>query len=419
MPPGLLTALAFSLAFAIALAACSSAPAASGPTPAPSIQSGQAADTQAPQPTGTPAQTAAEKPAPAAPAEDRMPAPELADISGWINSAPFTLEAQRGKVVLVDFWTYTCINCIRTLPYLKSWHDKYADKGLVIVGVHTPEFKFEELRENVVKAVADYGIKYAVAQDNEYGTWEAFNNRYWPAKYLVDKNGFIRFTHFGEGAYDETEQRIRELLAEAGADLAMVAPGTSPGPEIDPSATQAAPGLTTTRELYAGFERNYSTLISRSQPPYVLHKEYFQKQNSDVLYKDPGDHQNHFIYLEGLWRNDTESLIHARETKDYEDYVAIKFFGTSVNAVMSPQAGGQFHVRLKLNDKPIAAEQAGADIMYDADGNSYISVGEARVYNLVNLAEFGGHELRLSSNSPEFALFAFTFGAYKNGEPRS
>ena len=150
---------------------------------------------------------------------DEELAPELQRISSWINSEPFTLESQRGQVVLVDFWTYTCINCIRTFPYLRSWHKKYADKGLVILGVHTPEFEFEKLRENVIEAMGKFGIEYPVAQDNDYGTWGAFNNRFWPAKYLIDKDGYIRYTHFGEGAYQETEQVIRELLAETGADL--------------------------------------------------------------------------------------------------------------------------------------------------------------------------------------------------------
>ena len=151
-------------------------------------------------------------------------APELTEIASWINSEPFTLESQRGNVVLIDFWTYTCINCIRTLPYVREWHEKYADAGLVVVGVHTPEFKFEHLRENVVEAVGKFEIEYAVAQDNGYRTWRAFNNRYWPAKYLIDKDGFIRYTDFGEGAYDETEQAIRELLAETAADVDPITP---------------------------------------------------------------------------------------------------------------------------------------------------------------------------------------------------
>lgn len=139
-------------------------------------------------------------------------APDFEEISGWINSQPLTIEALKGKVVLVDFWTYSCINCIRTLPVLQSWHAKYKDKGLVIVGVHAPEFEFEKDRANVEAAVRKYGLTYPVALDNAFGTWSAYENRYWPAHYLIDRDGNVVYTHFGEGAYAKTENNIRHLL---------------------------------------------------------------------------------------------------------------------------------------------------------------------------------------------------------------
>jgi thiol-disulfide isomerase/thioredoxin len=141
-------------------------------------------------------------------------APELTKISGYINSEPITLADLRGKVVLVDFWTYSCINCIRTIPYLNAWYKKYADDGLVIVGVHTPEFEFEKDYNNVKGAVERFGINYPIAQDNEKQTWNAYENRYWPQKYLIDSEGYIRYDHIGEGAYAETEKVIQSLLAE-------------------------------------------------------------------------------------------------------------------------------------------------------------------------------------------------------------
>ncbi|MBI3559809.1 cytochrome c biogenesis protein DipZ, partial [Candidatus Gottesmanbacteria bacterium] len=149
-------------------------------------------------------------------------APEFISGGKWFNSQSLTVASLRGKVVLVDFWTYTCINCIRTLPYLKSWYAKYKDKGLVIIGVHTPEFEFEKNPDNVAKAIKDFGLEYPVMQDNDYATWNAYNNRYWPAKYLIDKDGRIRYTHFGEGNYDETEKKIQELLEEAGSTVQNV-----------------------------------------------------------------------------------------------------------------------------------------------------------------------------------------------------
>jgi thiol-disulfide isomerase/thioredoxin len=149
--------------------------------------------------------------APAAPV-----APNFANIEKWHNSAPLSMEQLRGKVVLVDFWTYTCINCIRTLPYVRSWYDKYKDQGLVVVGVHTPEYPVERSSANVAAALKRFDIRYPVAQDNRYATWEAYNNQYWPATYLIDKQGKVVYTHFGEGQYDVTEATIRKLLAQPG-----------------------------------------------------------------------------------------------------------------------------------------------------------------------------------------------------------
>ena len=143
-------------------------------------------------------------------------------IANWINSEPLIMEELQGKVVLIDFWTYTCVNCIRTFPALRDWNAKYSDKGLVIVGVHTPEFDFEKVTKNVTQSTDEYNLTWPVAQDNDFGTWRAYSNRFWPAKYLVDSNGVVRYTHFGEGAYIETEEQIRDLLQEAGADLSEI-----------------------------------------------------------------------------------------------------------------------------------------------------------------------------------------------------
>jgi thiol-disulfide isomerase/thioredoxin len=145
---------------------------------------------------------------------DYGPAPELAGIERWLNSEPLTLASLRGKVVLVDFWTYSCINCLRTLPHVKGWHARYKDQGLVVIGVHTPEFAFERLTRNVETAMRRFGVTYPVAQDNAYATWKAFDNAYWPAGYLIDRRGHIRLKHFGEGGYDEMDAAIRTLLAE-------------------------------------------------------------------------------------------------------------------------------------------------------------------------------------------------------------
>ncbi|MFM0398505.1 thioredoxin family protein [Paraburkholderia aspalathi] len=145
---------------------------------------------------------------------DNAAAPEFTGIDKWLNSDPLTLQQLRGKVVLVDFWTYTCINCIHVLPYVKTWNQKYKDQGLAVVGVHTPEYPFERSTDNVKSAIKRFGITFPVAQDNNYATWRAYDNQYWPAFYLVDKKGHVAYTHFGEGDYEQTEAKIKALLAE-------------------------------------------------------------------------------------------------------------------------------------------------------------------------------------------------------------
>lgn len=175
-------------------------------------------------------------------------APELLELEGWINSEPQTLAALKGKVVLIDFWTYSCINCIRSIPFVEKWYETYKDSGFVVLGLHAPEFAFERVPENVEKAVKEYGITYPVALDNGFKTWNAFRNQYWPAHYLIDAEGNIRRTHFGEGEYQETEETIRILLEESGKDLSSVKLSTT-GTEKVPSRRDQTP------ETYLGLKR--------------------------------------------------------------------------------------------------------------------------------------------------------------------
>ena len=336
-------------------------------------------------------------------------APEFTGISNWINSQPLAMEELRGKVVLIDFLTYTCINCINTYPYLKEWNNKYKDKGLVIIGVHTPEFEFEKITENVEQNLKKHQLVWPIAQDNDYGTWSAYSNRFWPAKYLIDDSGVVRYTHFGEGGYVETEEQIRGLLEESGASLADVEISTAEEPKTASNAYSSDPSIRLSRELYGGFQRN-----SSPQGIYVAHVEYYDAPSQTLNYVDPGDHQNQFMYLQGPWTNGVENLKHARETQDYSDYIALKFFATTVNAVIDPEGGPPFDVQVTIDGRPLTPEEAGADLIME-DGRSFLRVDEPRMYAVVALPEFGGHELKLSANSPDFALFAFTFGAYVKG----
>ena len=347
---------------------------------------------------------------------DAVSVPELKGTDKWINANPFTLESQKGKVVLIDFWTYTCVNCIRTLPYLRLWHEAYADAGLVILGVHTPEFEFEKVYENLFRATQEFSLEYPVVQDNQFETWKAFGNSVWPAKYLIDQDGVIRYTHFGEGQYEETEQAIRKLLAEKGIDLKEPVASSIHSAQMDTAARVTDVMLSQTRELYAGYLRNYGVLSSGQTPPYILNTEYYESSNEELLYSDPGDHVNHFLYIEGLWRNEAEYLVHARETLEYEDYIAVKFYGSSVNAVMDTLSEDPVRVQVTIDNQPINVHQAGFDIEFDSDGTSYVNVTNGRMYNLINKDEFGTGDLQLSSNSASFSLYAFTFGSYLGGE---
>ncbi|MFQ5872416.1 MAG: redoxin family protein [Dehalococcoidia bacterium] len=337
-------------------------------------------------------------------------APELTGITGWLNGEPLTLASLRGKVVLIDFWTYTCVNCIRTFPYLKEWYEKYSENGLVIIGVHSPEFEFEKKRENVEQAIERHGLSWPVAQDNDFGTWRAFNNHFWPAKYLLDKDGVIRYRHFGEGAYDETEQNIRELLEETGSDISNIAVNPDPGPTSNPLA-RGSVSTGQTKELYAGLQRNrYADL------PYIGNLEYYYTPPETAnTYEDPGDHLNHLLYLQGEWINGAESLRHARETRDLQDYIALMVYGTSANVVINSEGGDPFPVVITMDDGPLPQLFWGADIQRLEDGTTFIFVDEPRMYNLVQSPEYGGYDLKLSSNSDRFSVFAFTFGSYDVG----
>ena len=379
----ILTILTAFLIAALLAASCGGDEPGDAPTAttdqAPTAQPTQAqADAQPTEPAPAPTATATS----GAPANSQR-APELVGIESWINSEPLTLEGLRGKVVLIDFWTYTCINCLRTLPFLKEWHAKYSDNGLVIIGVHAPEFEFEKVRQNVVDATVVDGIEWAVAQDNDFMTWRAYSNNFWPAKYLIDKDGFIRYSHFGEGAYAETEEQIRGLLDEAGFGVSNVDAGEEPERTIDFRAYTNDAATRITRELYAGVERNYAKALSQQEPPYVAHQEYYSGASRDIAYEDPGNHVNQFM-----------------------------FYGTSVNVVLSLEDAEPYEVRVTYDDRPLQASEAGADIMFDDQGNSFLRVTESRMYRVVDIPEYGGHELKLSSNSADFAVFAYTFGAF-------
>ena len=341
---------------------------------------------------------------------------ELTGLNGWLNGAETTiaLELAKGNIVLIDFWTYTCINCIRTLPFLTEWDRKYRDHGLVIIGVHTPEFAFEERIENVRAANAEHNVEYLVAIDNDYRTWRAFQNRWWPRKFLIgptdDSPMGVRYDHIGEGHYEQTERAIREALEAVGKDLSDVPFGVSA-----PIPTRQGGTPRQTRELYMGWKRNVG-----SGGPYAGQDAYFltgrgiDTQFFDV---DRSEREHNFWYLEGLWRIEDEAIVHARTTDNIEDYVALLIRGRTANIVLTvAEDGAPFRVYVELDGRWLFPNEAGSHIQWDDEGRSYILVTENDLYRLVFLPEWSEHELTLRSDSDQFRLFAFTFGSYVGGE---
>lgn len=348
-----------------------------------------------------------------------LPAPELTGIDEWIGSGPVTLASLQGKIILIDFWTYSCINCIRTLPFILEWQEKYGPLGLHTIGVHTPEFDFEKDAENVRAAVERLGIAYPVALDNDAETWDVFGVSAWPAKYLLDVDGIVRYAEVGEGGYVAMEQTIRHWLEQAGVDVSSVPFEPEDyhlDPEIDRAGRVGDKELARTREIYAGYRKNLPFHRFPPPRPWVLYEEFYEGLDEDVYFEDVPEHENQRLYIQGLWHVGPESLTHARSTDDFEDYLAIKFNAKTVNAVLGHEGGAPYRVRITLDGVPLSPDDADSDVRFDDMGNSYLHIDEARMYRLIRTTEYEQHELQISSNSDRFELFTFTFGAYEKLE---
>ena len=381
------------------------------PTPTAAPSATPTPTSNAPSETPPPAPTVAPPDLVALVPPNQIPAPALAGLDGWINSPALALDDLAGKTVLLDFWTYTCVNCIRTLPYLRDWHAKYADEGLVIIGVHTPEFDFEKIPENVARAASELGLEYPIAQDDDYATWRAYRVEAWPSKYIVDGEGFVRYYHRGEGAYADTERVIRYLLTESGRDVSAIEANAAPDPL--PLAGSRSSDMETfqTREIYGGALRNIAY-----GGAYILNENYYESARTAADYDEPDELRNHFIALQGRWFAAAESLDHARTTDEYEDYIALRFFANEVNAVMGFAGGAPYEFRVTMDGEPVPPNAAGSDIIYHANGDSVAVVDSPRMYRLIRRESVSSNRLELSPKSDRFSLFALTFGAYPVGE---
>jgi cytochrome c biogenesis protein CcdA/thiol-disulfide isomerase/thioredoxin len=296
---------------------------------------------------------------------DFGPAPEFEGIADWLNSEPLTLDSLRGKVVVIDFWTYSCINCLRTLPYIKRWYEAYRSDGLVVVGVHTPEFAFERVKENVEWAVDSFGIEYPVALDNGYETWDAWSNRYWPAKYFIDRRGHVRFAHFGEGAYEESEHVIRKLLAES--DL--------PAP-VSRTVEGDAPGSVQTPETYLGYAR----LDRYAGTPVVKDRQ--------AAYRLPGLLPADHVAYGGKWTVEDERVVAGLGAR-----LQLRYYARKVYLVAGP-----------------SSDAATIDVFVDSRHVGQIDVDTYRLHTLaVKPGPASDHLLELRF-SPGTEAYAFTFG---------
>jgi thiol-disulfide isomerase/thioredoxin len=322
----------------------------------------------------------------------KVRAPEIGRV--WLNSSPLSFRQLRGRAVLVDFWDYTCVNCIRTLPYVQGWHERYHDKGLTVIGVHTPEFTFAQYESNVERGIREFGLTYPIVIDSNREIWQAFANRYWPTKYLLDKDGYLRYGHFGEGSYAECEQVIQELLREIDPKIQL--------PELMPPVREedhaGAVCYRPTGELYLGNRRGR------------LGNEGGFKEDQIADYMFTGQAQENFVYASGRWASTAEYF---EAVEPCSHTLRLKYEAAAVNLVMACPHLPSAEVVILQDGKPLTSQETTRDIRFrtshsGSEQESYLIVDSARMYFLVDNHEFGQHELELRCGQG-VAAFAFTF----------
>jgi thiol-disulfide isomerase/thioredoxin len=310
------------------------------------------------------------------------PAPEL-HAKGWLNSPPLAGRDLAGKVVVYDFWTYSCVNCVRTLPYVRAWYDRYQKDGLVVVGVHSPEFDFEKDHRNVESAVSRLKVTWPVALDDGMAIWTDFNNRYWPAKWITDRQGRIRYFHPGEGNYEETESVIRTLLG-----VSASAPRAA-----DPKSAAQAPAevaQTITQETYLGTERG--SVAQDGQRAYTL-----------------GQLELHQPALAGTWQAEAQLIRSVSPGAS----LSLKYLAREANLVMATglPGGAPIDVTIELDGKPVPEGYRTADTKVDPDGTTFLRIQAADLYRLVLGPRVEQHTVRLIPRAAGLEAFAYTFGA--------
>src|SRR5215212_4491456 len=331
-------------------------------------------------------------------------APEFAQISGYINTPnnnPITLSSLKGKVVLVYIWTYTCINSIRPMPYIDDWNQKYSNNGLVVVGVHSPEFTFEKNYTNVKAAVQRFGITYPVILDSDHGTWNAYGNQYWPRFYLIDTQGNIRYDHIGEGSYDQIEKSIQSLLTERAALMGAkeISFNTKPTTVIKLGSLQYVDlSQSTTPEIYIGYDK--------ARAP-IGNPEGF-KPGQTILYSIPSNtnFKPHIAYLQGNWKNNPDNMQLQSDT----GRIVLIYYAKSVNIIAGGKGGG-----IVFNDEVEGATASTAKIPNKSLGEDLspdrsFRIDGQRLYNLAIHNNYAAHSIVIDVKGKGFQFYTFTFG---------
>ena len=327
---------------------------------------------------------------------------DFGGAAGWLNSAPLTPAGLHGKVVLVDFWEYTCINCLRTLPYLRAWYARYRDDGFEIIGVHSPEFGFSGDRQNVASSATRLGVAWPVVLDDDHAIWTRFAVNAWPTEELFDQDGKLVDIEQGEGNYQQTEAKIQALLKAKNPGLRL-----PPVMALLPQDSYDKPGAVCypqTRETYVG--PWHGQMIANAGA--------FNNPPVDSIYQDPGaPHPDGAIFLQGYWHatGDSEGMV----SGGINGYLLLHYKAIQVVAVMKPEAGGTSRVNITQDGKPVDRKNGGRDVHYDSDGTSYVNVDAARAYEILDNAHYGDHDLRLLPQRYGVGFYSFAFESCEVG----
>lgn len=320
----------------------------------------------------------------------KVRAPEFPNGLAWVNSSPLSLVALRGKPVLIDFWTYSCVNCLRTIPHIQGWHEKYVKAGLTVVGVHSPEFEFEKERKNVERAIRELGMTYPVVLDTDFSIWNLYANKYWPHVFLIDHQGVVVYDHAGEGAAMETEHAILAALAASGAKNVPKASLHKP--------SHNGVCYRTTPETYLGYLRGH---IGNAQDVFP---------ETEEACTDVTKHVDGVPYLHGHWRISGEYVEHTRSLAVATEYLALRYRAFSVNLVLGALDDREARVRITLDGKPIPASMAGKDIVIDREGNTHVHITVHRMYSLIDADHYHDADMHIFVQSAGVRCYAFTFG---------